>query len=351
MAAGRLALAHELVGASRTDARPGPGARPRAGAVRPPISSFQAIRHRLAETLVAIETADAVLDAAWLDGTADSAAMAKAMAGRGARTAARHCQQVLAGIGFTTEHDLHRFIRRTLVLDALLGTSVRSPGRSATTWSPRGRCRRCSRSDQRSGDEPMSSTTLPTAWPVGDEGQRGRRVVERERRPDVGHDAAVGQEAQQLGLVAGQLVGVVGGEVDELEAEDLAPLEQHQVQRDPGDLAGGVADGDEPPAVAQRTQGRLGQGAADGIDDDVGRRRAGPGAGRRAGRPARWSIRRGRPARRGGVELGRVDDATAVTVAPRWTPSCTAARPTPPPAPSTTSSSPGCIRATERSTW
>ena len=43
--------------------------------------------------------------------------------GRQARTAARHCQQVLAGIGFTTEHPLHHFIRRTLVLDALLGNA------------------------------------------------------------------------------------------------------------------------------------------------------------------------------------------------------------------------------------
>ncbi len=34
---------------------------------------------------------------------------------------ARHCQQVLAGIGFTTEHPLHRFVRRTVVLDQLLG--------------------------------------------------------------------------------------------------------------------------------------------------------------------------------------------------------------------------------------
>ncbi len=47
--------------------------------------------------------------------------MAKAFAGRSARTAARHCQQVLAGIGFTTEHPLHRSIRRTMVLDQLLG--------------------------------------------------------------------------------------------------------------------------------------------------------------------------------------------------------------------------------------
>jgi alkylation response protein AidB-like acyl-CoA dehydrogenase len=88
-----------------------------------PIAAFQAIRHRLAETLVAIETADAVLDAAWLDRSPQTAAMAKALAGRGARTAARHCQQVLAGIGFTTEHDLHRYVRRTLVLDQLLGSA------------------------------------------------------------------------------------------------------------------------------------------------------------------------------------------------------------------------------------
>ena len=47
--------------------------------------------------------------------------MAKAFAGRSARTVARHCQQVLAGIGFTTEHPLHLFIRRTIVLDQLLG--------------------------------------------------------------------------------------------------------------------------------------------------------------------------------------------------------------------------------------
>ena len=45
------------------------------------------------------------------------------MAGREARTAARHCQQVLAGIGFTTEHPFHRYVRRVLVLDELFGTS------------------------------------------------------------------------------------------------------------------------------------------------------------------------------------------------------------------------------------
>ena len=89
-----------------------------------PISSFQAIRHRLADTLVAIGMAEAILDAAWLDATPGSAAMAKAVAGRAAHTTVRHCQQVLAGIGFTTEHRLHLYVRRTLLLDGLFGTSV-----------------------------------------------------------------------------------------------------------------------------------------------------------------------------------------------------------------------------------
>jgi hypothetical protein len=51
------------------------------------------------------------------------AAMAKGLAGRSARAVARHAQQVLAGIGFTTEHPLHRYVRRTIVLDQLLGAS------------------------------------------------------------------------------------------------------------------------------------------------------------------------------------------------------------------------------------
>lgn len=123
VAAGRRGVAHELIGASRTMlalAREHALERIQFGV---PIASFQAVRHRLAETLVAIETASALLDAAWLDGSELTATMAKAAAGREARVAAKHCQQVLAGIGFTTEHDLHRYVRRVFVLDGLFGTS------------------------------------------------------------------------------------------------------------------------------------------------------------------------------------------------------------------------------------
>ncbi len=123
-ALGRLAVAHELVGASRAMLELAcEHARGRIQFDRP-IASFQAVRHRLAETRVGIDLAAAMLDAAWLDGSADTAAMAKAVAGRQARTAARHGQQVLAGIGFTVEHPFHHYVRRILVLDALLGTAA-----------------------------------------------------------------------------------------------------------------------------------------------------------------------------------------------------------------------------------
>jgi Acyl-CoA dehydrogenase, C-terminal domain len=123
VAVAQLAVGHELVGAARRMlelARSHALERIQFGR---PIASFQAVRHRLAETLVAIEMADAALVGAWDDGSPTAAAMAKAVAGRGARTAARHCQQVLAGIGFTTEHPFHHHVRRVLVLDQLFGSA------------------------------------------------------------------------------------------------------------------------------------------------------------------------------------------------------------------------------------
>jgi hypothetical protein len=123
LARGQLAVGHELTGASRKMlelARQHALERIQFGQ---PISRFQAVRHRLADTLVAIETSGAVLDAAWQDHSPQTAAMAKAVAGRSARVAARHCQQVLAGIGFTAEHPFHHYVKRAWVLDQLLGNN------------------------------------------------------------------------------------------------------------------------------------------------------------------------------------------------------------------------------------
>lgn len=88
-----------------------------------PIAGFQAVRHRLAETLVAIEGAEATLGLPGTESADLTAMLAKAAAGKAAQTAARHCQQVLAGVGFTAEHDLHVHIKRAMVLDGLLGSS------------------------------------------------------------------------------------------------------------------------------------------------------------------------------------------------------------------------------------
>jgi hypothetical protein len=123
VALAQLAIGYELVGAARAMlelARQHALDRVQFGQ---PISRFQAVRHRLAETLVAIEAADAVLTAAAQDLTPQLSAAAKALSGRGARTAGRHCQQVLAGIGFTGEHPFHRYLKRVLLLDQLFGTS------------------------------------------------------------------------------------------------------------------------------------------------------------------------------------------------------------------------------------
>ncbi|MDX1884295.1 acyl-CoA dehydrogenase family protein [Mycolicibacterium sp. 120270] len=88
-----------------------------------PIAAFQAVRHRLAETLVAIEGAEAALALPGVDNPDLTALLAKAAAGKAALTAAKHCQQVLGGIGFTEEHDLQLHVKRVLVLDGLLGSS------------------------------------------------------------------------------------------------------------------------------------------------------------------------------------------------------------------------------------
>ncbi|MGW1497909.1 acyl-CoA dehydrogenase family protein [Streptomyces mirabilis] len=120
LAAGRRALGWWLLGAGRAMlalARTHVLDRTQFGR---PLASFQAVRHRLAETLVALDGAEATLVAAEDD---LGCLLAKAAAGQAALTAARHCQQVLGGIGFTAEHDLHRHVRRALVLDGLLGSA------------------------------------------------------------------------------------------------------------------------------------------------------------------------------------------------------------------------------------
>ncbi len=124
----RVALAQQLVAASRVMlelARQHAIDRIQFGK---PIASFQAVRHKLSEALVAIEGAAAVADAC-IGEECDPllAASAKSLAGKAARTTATHSQQVLAGIGFTTDHAFHLSLKRTLVLDTLFGSARTIP--------------------------------------------------------------------------------------------------------------------------------------------------------------------------------------------------------------------------------
>ena len=123
VALGRRAIAHQISGACRTMldlAREHALDRVQFGT---PIARFQAVRHRLADSLVAIESLDAALGAAADEPGPETAALAKAIAGNAARAVAAHCQQVLAGIGFTTDHPFHHYFKRTIVLDGLLGSA------------------------------------------------------------------------------------------------------------------------------------------------------------------------------------------------------------------------------------
>lgn len=127
VAAARMALAHQLVGGARwmlAEARQHASDRVQFGS---PVASFQAIRHKLAESLVQIEGAASVAGAGIEDPDPLLAALAKSLAGQAARTTAAHAQQVLAGIGFTAEHRFHYWLKRMLVVDTLFGSANSLP--------------------------------------------------------------------------------------------------------------------------------------------------------------------------------------------------------------------------------
>ena len=94
-----------------------------------PIGAYQAVSHRCAEMLLQVEGArSASYYAGW---TADAepetlpvaAAMAKAWASDAAWRVTADALQVLGGIGFTWEHDLHFFLKRAKVDGSLFGSA------------------------------------------------------------------------------------------------------------------------------------------------------------------------------------------------------------------------------------
>ncbi|MGZ3144944.1 acyl-CoA dehydrogenase family protein [Lentzea chajnantorensis] len=89
------------------------------------IGSFQAVKHLCVEMLCRAEQAASVAwDAARAAGHDEhpfAAAVAAAVAFDAAVRNAKDCIQVLGGIGFTWEHDAHRYLRRALALQQLAG--------------------------------------------------------------------------------------------------------------------------------------------------------------------------------------------------------------------------------------
>jgi hypothetical protein len=87
------------------------------------ISTFQVVRHKLADVRILQETATLAAEAASESDDPMTAMLAKILAGRFLETARLNCQQLLGGMGFTTEHAFHTYLRRALVLEKLFGST------------------------------------------------------------------------------------------------------------------------------------------------------------------------------------------------------------------------------------
>src|SRR5437588_1454000 len=94
-----------------------------------PIGQFQAVKHKCANLLVAVEQARAVVwDAALALSDSDDAplpvAVAASIAFDAAADAAKECIQILGGIGFTWEHDAHLYLKRAMSIRQLVGPTA-----------------------------------------------------------------------------------------------------------------------------------------------------------------------------------------------------------------------------------
>lgn len=117
----RWLLAAELVGIGRhviSSAVEYTGQRVQYGK---PIGVFQALQHRLASAYSLVVGASHIVVEAAATNDAWIALVAKCIAGRAAETACTQAQQCYGAIGFTWEHEFHRYLRRTYLLDRMFG--------------------------------------------------------------------------------------------------------------------------------------------------------------------------------------------------------------------------------------
>jgi alkylation response protein AidB-like acyl-CoA dehydrogenase len=92
-----------------------------------PIGSFQAVKHKCADMLVALETSKSASSyGAWaVDAESDELAVAASLAKAYCSEAYLRCAadniQIHGGIGFTWEHDAHLYFKRAKSTELLLG--------------------------------------------------------------------------------------------------------------------------------------------------------------------------------------------------------------------------------------
>jgi alkylation response protein AidB-like acyl-CoA dehydrogenase len=108
-----------------------------------PIGGFQAVKHRCADMLVDVEgMRSATYYAAWAVGAADpdaraAASVAKVWCSDAARRVMASGLQVHGGIGFTWEHDLHLFLKRSQLDQMAFGDAGLHRQRLARILRPR----------------------------------------------------------------------------------------------------------------------------------------------------------------------------------------------------------------------
>jgi alkylation response protein AidB-like acyl-CoA dehydrogenase len=107
-----------------------------------PIGSFQAVAHRCAEMLLVTENArSATLFGAWAadagdERRAEAGCLAKIAAGAAGSTATASAIQVLGGIGFTWEADVHWLFKRARLDELHLGDAAHHRDRLAALCAP-----------------------------------------------------------------------------------------------------------------------------------------------------------------------------------------------------------------------
>ncbi len=124
-----VAKCAEMIGGARAVTEHGPGLCKGAGPVRPPIGSFQAVQHHFAEMWTDIHGSRYLYRKAALeiDGGAPAVqetAMAKARTGETYRRVTLLGHQIFGAIGFTMEHEMHRYHRRALGGDVMFGNGA-----------------------------------------------------------------------------------------------------------------------------------------------------------------------------------------------------------------------------------